>query len=248
MTKAKKYYLVDPVKYEKLVQSQVLSDSKPEVNNTFTHPNVKAVGELDNEMKKILSDEKLTDFEKVEQYNSKLESYLQNFRSAIETPKREALIGKTSPDNENKNTVINQPDHPLPTHDLIESELALIPESYRKNGKRLLNFLKSSKSFSWDEAGQVKYRDKAIHGSNISKLLNDAVRNRKITSQRSTYDEFLKALDTEGYPINKRSSSIPVRRSRLKTSKHNKLKRQYSRTNIPKDISAEILKNWHAIK
>ena len=143
-----KYYLVDPIKYEKLVQSHKLMQTKAETKNIFKHPNVDKAEKLDNQTSAILSNQNLSDFEKNQQFGTKLESFMKNFQQAIKTPKADAFFGKQTVE---KEAVIPSENHSKP----LTKEIASIPESYQQRARRLVEFLQSNKSFSWNENGLV---------------------------------------------------------------------------------------------
>lgn len=199
----KKYFLVDPTRYEMLVQSHNSSKLNKESESIFMHPNIKKVAQIDKQMDRILNNSELTDFEKNEQYNTKLESYIKNFRSAVETPKNEALLGKQMVPQQQQKELLAKPSE-LQSKALTP-EMSFIPESYHQSAQKLINFLQNNKSFSWGDDGELKYNNTPIDGSNVTKLLNDAVRHRKITSSETTFNKFIDALENEGYPVHQLS-------------------------------------------
>lgn len=191
----------------------------------------------------------------MQQYNSKLESYLKNFQNAIRVPTRDALIGKTLPDQmeiTSKPSIVPQPE-------TFDPQITDIPETYRAKAKQLLEFLKSNNSFTWDENGQVKYKDKIIDGSNLTSLLNDTVRSRRIKSPALTFDEFFKALKSEGYSVKKSEMIIPSFKARAISPKKKKppakkpltkKSSSMSEKNLKRARQArakEILENWNSL-
>ena len=89
MTSFKKYLLIDPEKYDQLLTK--VNGYKD--NNILVHPNIKAVKEIDNKISSILNDDLKSDQQKVDEYSSKLDSYLRNFRNALEVTKKDAILG-----------------------------------------------------------------------------------------------------------------------------------------------------------
>ena len=242
-----KYSLVDPIEYEKLVQSHKLMQTKAETKNIFKHPNVDKAEKLDNQMSAILSNQNLSDFEKNQQFGTKLESFIKNFQQAIKTPKADAFFGKQTVE---KEAVIPSENHSKP----LTKEIANIPESYQQRARRLVEFLQSNKSFSWNENGQLKYKGNVIDDSDVSKLLNDAVRNKKISSSLSVFQDFMSALKNEGYPVH-RLSSLKEKKSKIskrtpkKVPGRSVISTKRKKTSfIPKALSSsskkEILKSW----
>lgn len=260
MSQVKKYFLIDPLKYDSLVANRETlksSNSSVEMENVFTHPNVKAVNKLDDEMKSILEDSKLTDFEKVEAYNSKLGSYLRNFKQAMSVPSHEALLGKQDKDIETNNDASFSYSKPELS---LEQVMGTVPSSYKIKASKLLNFLKENSSFSWDENGQLKYKDDVLLNSDLSKLINDIVRNKKISSVPQVFDKFVNILVSEGYPVKQNSFNLPVKHKSLiplpqnkgvtkKLSRHSAVRRRQSSTarNNLSHANTNILKNWRSV-
>lgn len=229
----KKYFVVDPVRYELLMNTldaQKLSSSRDEL---FTHPNVKKTKEIDKEMEKILHDNHLSDYEKNEQFNNKLNGFVSNFRTAITTPKSEALLGKPSDDKQDDSS-----SHSM-SPNLLEKTLNSIPNSYQQNARKLINFLKGNEAFTWNEIGELKYKGKIIQGSDVNKLLNDAVRNKKISSGDNTFENFLSALKSEGYPVHKLSNQKKKKAPSYRVEKPKKKFRSADYNTI-----SSILKSW----
>lgn len=233
----KKYFLVDPVRYELLTNSFNAQKSSSSRDQLFTHPNVKKTKELDGEIDKILRDKNLSDYEKNEQFSNKLNDFVTNFRTSITTPKNEALLGKPTLDDE-----FSMPAPSLPS---LEDNLSSIPDSYQQSAKKLIRFIKNSGSFSWNENGQLIYKGKLIPGSDVGQLLNDAVRNKKIVSNEETFENFLSALKSEGYPIqkilNRKKTKLPSFRVEQAKKRYRKPKGQFS---MSKNKAASILKSW----
>ncbi len=236
----KKYYLVDPVRYETLMKSFNAQKSLSNREELFSHPNVKKTKEIDREIGEILNDQNTTDYEKNERFNSKLNDYVRNFRTAISTSKREALLGKPSSANA----------EPPATSEVIplslEDKLSSIPDSYQQNAKKLISFLKRNTAFSWNEKGELKYKDNPIQGSDVVQLLHDAVRTKEISSNSKAFEEFVDALKREGYPIQKtlkqKKKVLPfkvVKRKTVSSRKH----KSTSKLSSP-SIQKDILKSW----
>lgn len=237
METARKYVLVEPTKYEQLIELERKKSNVPPDNFTnptelpqkdtsiFAHPNVERVYELDNEMKEILNNQSMTDFDKAMQYGQRLQSYLGNFKTALTTPKNSALIGEKLEENhnaiiENKNSATTSTGNEI---------LSAIPKSYQSKAAHLLNFLKTNSNISWTDDGTVKYKNDVLPNSNVVNLVGDLIRLRKPQSEANTVAHFRNALEAEGYPLN-----------RLAISKRNinRLKgRNYSGTIKKKNIS-----------
>lgn len=219
MESGKKYMLVDPNKYERFMSLEKQSkNQEPAKKDTtiFSHPNVERVHELDNEMRTVLNDTSVSDFDKAMQYGEKLQSYLNNYHTALTTPKSEALIGPLPKISERKDQ--NQPTgeekERLSTFDRM---LSNIPKSYLSKGARLINFLKKNGNITWNEDGKIMYKGKILPNSNIATVVHDLIRIRKPQSDGEVIDVFRGALATEGYPMtalaknsNKRKATAPA--------------------------------------
>lgn len=214
----KKYYLIDPKKYAEMMKPRVKDSHLHEGDQTttppnysspqdvFLHPSVKRVKQLDQDMKGIMSDDFMSDFEKLEVYNQKLGHYLKNFKSALTIPTKKMLMqGKEVidqiPSPKDNEMAVSMADNNFQTntHENITSS---IPKSYRSKANKILNHLKKrGNRLSWVNDGTVYYQGKTIPNSNIQTLISDAVRQRKDKKSGSAWDAFSKALKNEGVPM-----------------------------------------------
>jgi hypothetical protein len=201
MEHTKKYLLVEPQQYQRLksLEDQSKSESNLSKDTTiFSHPNAERVHELNNEMKKVLDNENLTDFDKASRYGEKLQSYLANFRQALTTPKMNALIGQ--PRDQSPNPTASSPENAESRNTvLLDSVLTSIPKSYKTKATNLIDFLKQQKNITWNSDGHIMHNNKPIPHSNIKTLVSDVIRYRKPASSSTAIQEFLEALESEGY-------------------------------------------------
>jgi hypothetical protein len=51
-----------------------------------------------------------------------------------------------------------------------------VPKRMRGKAELLLKKMKSNRDITWNEKGELKYKDKIVHGSNIVDLVNDVLR------------------------------------------------------------------------
>lgn len=210
MSSFRKYFLVEPNKYNSLVEkakTQTQSDM-------FTHPNIKAAKRIDSEIKTILEDSEMNDSKKMEEYNSKLDSYMRNFRNALEIPRRDALLGSNN--NSLGHSEAKSAEIPISTNNdsdikSLEEVVESVPKSYRPAAKHLRDFLNQSKKFSLNGSGELKYKDDKKFNLEAGELLNSVVRYKKHPGNNADLNEFVAALKAEGYPI---SRLAYVRRSR----------------------------------
>lgn len=230
---AKKYLLVDPSKYEKLVtltKETKQQDTPPKDPSIFSHPNVERVHELDNEMKEVLDDSSMSDFDKAMKYGEKLHSYLGNFRTALTTPKVEALIGQRPVLTDKQMTTSPKIEQSMSTDKIISA----IPKTYHSKAAHLLNFMKANPNISWGDDGKIMYKDKVIENSNVNTLVGDMIRLRKPQSDQTVVKQFLSALETEGYSI----SGLP-----RKTNRNKPREKISARSRIP--VKANQRKSVH---
>lgn len=152
------------------------------------------LSELDQQMKNILQNKKLTDDEKVALYLQLLQKYthfsIQKQESephTIESPEVEA-----SPEN---STNVKQE-----TEELEEEISKIVPTRFQEKAKKIFQFLKHQDSIQWNTKGEILYEDKIVPGSNVVQLINDFLRNRKSIPEGRHV--FLKALDDIHLPRN----------------------------------------------
>ena len=226
MASFKKYLLIDPVKYEELFAKVQLHKG----NDILVHPNIKAVKTIDNKMSSILNDDKKSDLQKIEEYSTNLESYLRNFKNALEISKRDAILGENkhaTPDAATMNHLPKGPsiDLDTPVSKEYKSEKD-IPLSYRPTATHLTSFLNRNNNFEVKNQ-ELKYKGKKKFQSDFSQLLNGIVRFKKPSSNsKSDIDEFVSLLRQEGYPVTRLGY---VRRNNTK------------KTVVPEDSSSRIV-------
>lgn len=213
MASFKKFFLVAPEEYSRLVNQ---SKSKGEL---LTHPNVKALKEIDNKIDSILQETTASDVEKLDEYNSELDSYKRNFRKAIEVPRKDALFGDPIPRNLNSNTP-STPSTPSPIADPVQREdkprkgffqgsLNAIPSSYQLTAAKLARFMESSKDFTISASGRLKYKGKELNESDATDLFKRAVTFKQtFGKQKEDVKKFLSALEESGFP----TKSLPYSR------------------------------------
>ena len=151
--------LVDPRMLES-VPSQSLSANP--IENTMRR--------LDDEMRFILDRSDLNDREKVVLYNQVLMRYNLFSNKAGQHPVRVTIDkAPVKEDEEEKETRAE----PGVENEIIDS----VPESLRQKARRLLDNIKGT--VSWNDRGEMLYRNAPVPGSNIVDLVNDALRKRK---------------------------------------------------------------------
>ena len=159
MEYAKKMALVDPRVLES-VPSQPLS----------SNPIGNIMRRLDDEIRSILDRGDLSDREKVVLYNQVLMRYNVFSNKSSQQPVR-VTIAKASvkEDEEVKETRAE----PGVENEIVDS----VPKSLKPKARRLLDKIKGT--VSWNDRGEMVYRNVSVPGSNIVDLVNDALRKRK---------------------------------------------------------------------
>ena len=159
MEYAKKMALVDPRVLES-VPSQPLS----------SNPIGNIMRRLGDEMRSILDRGDLSDREKVVLYNQVLMRYNVFSNKSSQQPVR-VTIAKASvrEDEEVKETRAE----PGVENEIVDS----VPKSLKPKARRLLDKIKGT--VSWNDRGEMVYRNVSVPGSNIVDLVNDALRKRK---------------------------------------------------------------------
>lgn len=201
MSKFRKYYLVEAEKYKHLVENK---NSNDRTNDILAHPNIKAVKKIDSDISGILKDPKLNDTEKMDAYASQLDSYIRNFRNALEVPRGQALLGAK------KVSMFNTPKEPTqqPNLENQNEDAKLFNESdispsYLPRAHHLATFMKQNKKFSVGEDGNLKYKGVDIFNSQPNDLLKGVVRHKKPLGDNKALDQFISSLKEEGYPVSR---------------------------------------------
>lgn len=208
MKHAKKYFLIEPSRYEELLNcNRDKEQHKPIQNNStsdvLVHPSIKSISTLDKEMSSILTDTSQNDYDKAQRYASKLDSYLRNIHSALTKTAKESIIGDQKIQTEGQSMDAAKNPHEWS----IENLVSTVPKTYQLKAADLLKFMINN-GFDWNEKGVVKADGKVISGSNITELLHDAVRQKKPVSNQSTYRAFSDALSAKGRRISPYNRSL----------------------------------------
>lgn len=216
MTTFRKFLLIEPEKYKKLIERNEIHTSN-ENNDILAHPNIKTVKKIDKQMTNILNNNQTDDNTKMEKYNSLLERFLRNFHNALEVSKRDAILGNKTEQNSIQTKSVSpekKPTEELPETNKLSDIMKTIPRSYQNSAKRLFGFIEKNPNFQIKD-GTLKYKDGEHFSSDVSELLSGVVRSKKLgDNPRSTVD-LLAALKEEGYPIHQLASVRKQQRSRI---------------------------------
>lgn len=219
---ARKYYLVNQQQFEKLNQDEAEESAK----DILEHPNEKGAKVEHDRMKKILSNDHLTDYEKVIGYSQSLQKYLNDMRDSLVVPKSKAILG-------NKQTfIVPQPkEEQSENFAMLEKDKTDFPsdikkdnnepnfnagnilsefnsEEHRKKVETMLQAIAQSPVISWNENdGHVKIHGRKFHNSNISKLLKTAVGIKAVDQRSREWIKFRQVLTSLGLISRSKPSS-----------------------------------------
>lgn len=178
---AKKYFLVDEHKLADMKEST--SITTPRLAADLAHPNVQAVAEEKSEIRDILEDKGLTDYEKVERHSQSIVKYLSNLKDALRVSRKQAILGEdppsspTGPMRGDKDTGIGKEisderkNGPRVSRKLPMTQITnALPWGHRHKGRILLRGLNKAPGFTWDREGTVSYKGNVFKDTNITEL------------------------------------------------------------------------------
>jgi len=143
---------------------------------------VKVMDTLDKKMQTILDREDIPIDQRLKLYDKSMYRYLNVFDDYRPKPE----ISTPTPESESP--------------DPIESEiLDSVPKTMRGKAELLLKKRKTNRDITWNEKGELKYKDKIVHGSNIVDLVNDVLRKRKYFNPEG-WETFREALREANVP------------------------------------------------
>ena len=179
MEHAKKMVLVQPRVLEQLKDKESFEHEKL-LGKNHSRPAEKKVTSASNlEIENILSDNTISDDQKIKMYTTALKRYLSPAKSLdmlIFAP----VLGKLFKMGET--AVITPPVgvEEKEAEKLTEDRIIKnIPKAYRVRAKRLFGHLKDYTGVSWNAKGEMVIDGKTLPGSNITVLVNDIIRKAK---------------------------------------------------------------------
>ena len=123
---------------------------------------VKVMDTLDKKMQTILDREDIPTDQRLKLYDQSLYRYLDVFDDYRPKPE----VSTPTPESESPGPI---------EREILDS----VPKRMRGKAELLLKKMKSNRDITWNEKGELKYKDKIVHGSNIVDLVNDVLRKRK---------------------------------------------------------------------
>lgn len=186
MDHAKKFILVDPLKFESMMKESntnaQISDVKSK--SVLNDPSVAELHELDSEMNKILLDNKLTAAQKVERYNEVLSQFQDKFKLFREKPVNVNVVK----DGTSNKPVEMKEDNDVKLEDIeVKREkdslfMKQIGEGLSKTARARSNALitewSKQNELQISDNGELIIDDKLITGSNAHELITALLRSR----------------------------------------------------------------------
>ena len=153
---------------------------------------IKAMSELDEDMKHILGRQDIDEQEKVKQYNQILRRYV-TYDGKANQPVEVRITQQTA-----------QGSNPSVAGDGKESSLdrnilETVPSTMQRRAKLILDKIRQNSDMSWDSRGQLTIGEKPVKDTNITDLLNDVLRKRK-RPHPTGWEAFAKGLREANVP------------------------------------------------
>ena len=179
--------LVEPSK----LRTTVLPDSLEE-----------KVSSLEDEINNILHNTTMNEFEKSSAYQRVLYDYLtrvkqlqaRKFSSLPTSEKRKSISTPHLEDNiqtEQSEKLIK-----------LESRLLnSLPKSLQNKGKLLIDYIKDETDLKWNGRGELIIKDEVMKDSNVSDLIHEVLRTRKLSTTPKGWNVFTKSLKDSNIPM-----------------------------------------------
>ena len=153
-----------------------------------------AVLDIDREMKSVLARTDMTDCDKALEYQQTLNRYLMrvNQYNKRSEPPLKSSFQESKPMEDQVD--INK--------SRLESRLIdTIPKTLREKAKLLLAHIKDTAPLTWNERGEIVSKGEVLQNSNITDLINETVRARKLGEAPRGWSTFSQALRESNVPI-----------------------------------------------
>ena len=136
----------------------------------------RSINTLDQDMQNILQRTDLSDQEKVTQYNSVLQKYL-DYHDRLHIPTKNATAQAVDEHRD----------------DIHQDILETVPKMMKHKAQSILDRITRQPNMSWNDRGEFVFNREVIRGSNIVDLVNDLLRHRK-SFQPHGWQKFAQAL------------------------------------------------------
>ena len=172
----------------------ILVDPADIVSRAHPAPDILAdsVLRIDDEIKRILNRTDMIDSDKVLAYQHALHQYTSKIKQV------NARMPTTNPP-------VYLPDRdksvlPEQTIKLEKRVINSLPKTLQEKGKVLLEHMKETTDLTWNAKGEITHDGVIIKNSNISDLVNETVRARKLGSEPAGWLTFAKVLKDSNVP------------------------------------------------
>lgn len=176
----KKMVLVDP--------THMLLKTSP-VPDTLSD----SVLSLDDEIKRVLSSS-LSDHDKALTYEQVLHKYLNRVDQTRQTQNH------ITP-----NQTVSLPVDPVKsdakTSKLEKRVIESLPKTLQKRGGVLLDHIKDTTDMTWNERGELIVKGQTLNGTNVSDLIHEILRSRKLGHKPEGWSIFANALKESNIPM-----------------------------------------------
>lgn len=194
MQHAQKLVLVPKERLEKLQKNQ---DNLPTIQTPGDN-----ITRTDAEMHKLLNDSKTSDIEKAKLYTQLLQKFLF----------QKGMIKEKVIENENDNLLdmennfsilsdISEVEKTVTNGKNSEDIVSSVPKAYRVKANGIMKHLLRSGDVDYNEKLELVFKNQVISGTNITDLVNDAVRKRKTAPVPKGRTFFAKALASVHMPF-----------------------------------------------
>ena len=167
-----KMVLIDPVRLGNLEQKTI--------RYSLPDPTLNALQRGQESMSQILQLDDMSNEERVNAYNEAQRKFLlQQKKYLYKKKKPVSVVVKNLPELE-KSPAENIETTDDATPDEIEENIIdSVPSSMKQRAKSLIKMIKSGTDMTWNDKGELVYKDQVVPGTNIVDLVNDALRKRK---------------------------------------------------------------------
>ena len=160
MQRAEKFYLVSESRLRQLEHASTKSDILSSVKQPNEQQLVKVYRRMDN----VLNDPTKSDYEKTMEHGEALDEF---------TVLRDRIARR-------KNLTKQDHNVDIPEDSTIENTLTNMPKTAKEPARRLMNLLASQHGpLTWSPNGEVFIDNQKMHGTHISDLVHDVIRQRR---------------------------------------------------------------------
>ena len=181
---AKRMVLVDPA-------TMILKTSP------VPNPTSETFMQIDADMKNILDTTTMSQHEKVKAYQQALRQYL------IKAEQLENRVRDVQPKVRFESTPTIKSEPMLETDKIVKMERRIVdnlPKTMQNKGQILLDYIRDMTDLNWNERGELLFNNQPLAGSNISDLVNETLRPRKLSSEPTGWTSYVNALKASNIP------------------------------------------------